>query len=188
MVHYGKSLLSTVQASSKRETEIIWGELKILNKVRSVLGFWKPGRIWESQKEGESILVYSGYLLLHNKTPQHSHLKQLYSFLLLMNLQLGSSMVDSWTGGWERTVVSAPCRIIRGSSENGWGLESTEGCMSMSWHWFVSWDELALMTRAPTHGLSTCLLGSLLAWRLGNKSWYPKRAREKYFQFDDLPC
>ena len=40
-------------------------------------------------------------------------------------------MVDSWTGGWERTVVSAPCRIIRGSSENGWGLESTEGCMSM---------------------------------------------------------
>ena len=91
MVHYGRSLLSAVQASSKRETEIIWGELKIMNKVRSVLGFWKPGRIWESQKEGEGILVYSGYLLLHNKPPQHSHLKQSYSFLLLMNLQLGQN-------------------------------------------------------------------------------------------------
>lgn len=39
MVHYGRSLLSAVQASSKREAEIIWGELKIMSKVRSVLGF-----------------------------------------------------------------------------------------------------------------------------------------------------
>ena len=127
--------------------------LNVMKEVRSVLSFWKPGRIWDSQKEGEGVLVYSSYLLLHKKPPQGSHLKQSYSFAhesaiwtehsgewgrgigenSLSPLCLGSSgAAQRIAGGWNQ--LKAACLSADAGCQLGWAGASDQSTYTRPFH------------------------------------------------------